>query len=471
MLGRRFPPVLKTQSTMIRKDRVNPGTVLLLACATPLMCQMQAADLPAFPGAEGYGAATPGGRGGKVIAVTNLNASGPGSLREACEAKGPRTVIFKVAGTIDADIDIRNGFITIAGQSAPGDGITIKGNLGIRASDVVIRYLRVRTDRDGDAIGGRYQKNIILDHISASWSTDEVMSVYHCENVTIQWCMVSEACSESHKFGGIWGSNPSTYHHNLFAHNISRNPRFASGAGRNDFRNNVIYNWQHQSVYGGEAHQVGNDRFDFFEGNIVANYYKAGPGTNKGARGRILDPSTRKGEADAGKWWVSGNHVEGFPEVTADNWKGVTKDEAHFRLAAPWSAMPIREQSAKEAYDSVLDHVGCSLPARDAIDARIIGEVREGTASRGDDGFVLTAKEAGGWIEMKSGPVEADADEDGMPDSWEERHGLSVRDASDNVEDADGDGYTNIEEFLNGTDPTERIDYSKPENNVSSLMR
>lgn len=444
---------------------------MLVASTVPLMSLVRAADIPAFPGAEGYGASTPGGRGGKVIAVTNLEASGPGSLRAACEAEGPRIVVFKVAGTIDGDVEIRNDFITIAGQTAPGDGITIKGNLGIDADDVVVRYLRVRTDRDGDAIGGRYHKNIILDHLSASWSTDEVLSVYHCENVTIQWCLMSEACSGSHKFGGIWGSNHGTHHHNLFAHNISRNPRFASGAGFNDFRNNVIYNWQHQSVYGGEAHQVGNDRFDFFQGNLVANYYKPGPGTNAGVRGRILDPSTRDGEDDAGKWWVEGNHVEGSPEVTADNWKGVAKQDDHFRLKEPWPAMPIHEETAEEAYESVLDHVGCSLPVRDAIDTRIIGEVRNGTATRGDDGFVETQEQAGGWIEMKSGSAAADSDGDGMPDEWEKSHGLDPDDGSDHKADSDGDGYTNIEEYLNATDPAESIDYTKPENNVSSLNR
>jgi pectate lyase len=430
---------------------------------------VSASDLPAFPGAEGYGSLTRGGRDGKVIPVTNLNDSGPGSLRAACEAEGPRIVVFKVAGTIDGDVEIKNDFITIAGQTAPGDGITIKGNLGIDADDVIVRYIRVRTDREGDAFGGRYHKNIIVDHVSASWSTDEVMTIYHGENVTIQWSMITEACSGDHKFGGIWGNNHGTYHHNLFAHNISRNPRFASGAGFNDFRNNVIYNWQHQSVYGGEAHQVGNDRFNFFTGNVVANYYKAGPGTREGVRSRILDPSTRDGEADAGKWWVADNYVMGFPEVTADNWKGVNKKNEYFRLSEPWPAMPINQQTAEEAYEAVLERVGCSLPSRDAIDARIIEEVSTGTASKGENGFVTTQEESGGWIEMKSGPVPADTDNDGMPDEWEIRYGLDPNDTTDNSKDTDGDGYTNIEEFLNGTAPTEFVDYTKPESNVNTL--
>lgn len=427
------------------------------------------AGIPAFPGAEGYGSLTRGGRGGKVYEVTTLNPTGVGSLGAAIGTSGPRTVVFRVAGTMEGKFEIRNDHITIAGQTAPGDGITIKGSLGIGANDVVIRYIRVRTDRGGDAVAGRGNKNIILDHVSASWSSDEVMSIYHGEKVTIQWCMITEACSKDHKFGAIWGNNYSTYHHNLFAHNISRNPRFASGAGFNDFRNNVIYNWQHQSIYGGEAHQPGKDQFNSFSGNVVANYYKAGPGTREGIKSRILDPSTRRGEADAGKWWVSDNHVAGFPEVTADNWKGVTKKEAHFRLAEPWPAMVINQQTAEKAYAAVLEHVGCSLPVRDAIDARIVQEVRNGTATRGANGFVLNQEEAGGWIEMKSGPAPADTDNDGMPDEWEKKFDLNPADAADNVADDDNDGYTNLEEYLNGTDPTTFVDYTKPENNINTL--
>jgi pectate lyase len=337
----------------------NKTTIVTWGAAITLVASMvfsaYAQAVPAFPGAEGYGSVTRGGRGGQVIPVTNLNASGPGSLQAACEAEGPRIVVFKVAGRIDGDVSIKNDFITIAGQTAPGDGITIKGQLRIDANDVIVRYLRVRTDSDADAVGGRYLKNIILDHVSASWSRDEVMSVYHGENVTIQWCMITEGCSDSHKFGGIWGNNYSTYHHNLYAHNISRNPRFASGAGFNDFRNNVIYNWQHQSVYGGEAHQVGNDQFSSFTGNLIANYYKSGPGTREGVKSRILEPSTRKEEADAGKWWVAANHVVGFPEVTADNWKGVARPEVYFRLREPWPSMPIissrrRKQPIKQCW-------------------------------------------------------------------------------------------------------------------------
>lgn len=239
----------------------------------------------AFPTAEGYGKYTIGGRGGKVYEVTNLNDSGEGSLRAAIEAKGPRTVVFRVSGTIDlkSALNIRNPYITIAGQTAPGDGICIKRYpLNISADEVIIRYIRIRlgdeSTRSDDAISARYRKNIILDHISASWSIDETMSIYHCENVTIQWCMITESLSQSnhtkgsHGFGGIWGSNYSTYHHNLLAHHSSRNPRWASGGGFNDYRNNVLYNWGYNSSYGGEKHQVGNPKFSDITVNFVNNY-------------------------------------------------------------------------------------------------------------------------------------------------------------------------------------------------------
>lgn len=267
----------------------------------------------AFPTAEGYGKYTIGGRGGKVYEVTNLNDSGEGSLRAAIEAKGPRTVVFRVSGTIDlkSALNIRNPYITIAGQTAPGDGICIKRYpLNISADEVIIRYIRIRlgdeSTRSDDAISARYRKNIILDHISASWSIDETMSIYHCENVTIQWCMITESLSQSnhtkgsHGFGGIWGSNYSTYHHNLLAHHSSRNPRWASGGGFNDYRNNVLYNWGYNSSYGGEKHQVGNPKFSDITVNFVNNYYKPGPATDKGKVSyRIVNPGSR-GEGDYG---------------------------------------------------------------------------------------------------------------------------------------------------------------------------
>ena len=321
--------------------KVQVHRYLLLICVSmlALVTNTYAAgtpSIPAFPGAEGYGAITRGGRGGKVIAVTNLNDSGPGSLRAACEAEGPRIVVFKVSGTItlESTLRISKPYITIAGQTAPGDGICIKEYpLLINASEVIIRYIRARlgdeTDNDSDAIEGRYQKNIILDHVSASWSVDETVSIYHCENVTIQWCLISESmyfaghAKGTHGFGGIWGSNRSTYHHNLLAHHSSRNPRFASGCGYNDFRNNVIYNWGYNSAYGGEKEQPGNEKLNFTVVNMVANYYKPGPATRPGnVTYRIINPSSRNKADDFGKWYVAENIVHGNPAVTADNWDG-----------------------------------------------------------------------------------------------------------------------------------------------------
>ncbi|WP_201743589.1 pectate lyase family protein [Roseiconus nitratireducens] len=474
---RRFRVGAKSERTkmMLNNSRLHFPLTWIFAIALSLMVSqpIHANGVPAFPGAEGYGALTTGGRGGRVIAVTNLNASGPGSLRAACEAEGPRIVTFTVGGTIDGDIRIRNDHITIAGQTSPGDGITIKGSLGIDASDVVIRYIRVRTDHEGDAIGGRYRKSIIIDHVSASWSTDEVFSLYHNENVTLQWCMITEACAKadgSHRFGGIWGNQYGTYHHNLFAHNDSRNPRWASGCGYNDYRNNVLFNWGYQTAYGGEAKQKGDRRqppVEFSTINLVANYYRPGPATRSNVRDRIANPSARD-DGDFGSWYVAKNYVDGSPGVTANNWLGVD-GKSFTKLASPWEAMPIREQTAKDAYLAVLEHAGCSLPKRDSIDARIIEEVRNGTATRGNNGIITTPNEVGGWPTLQSAEAPQDSDNDGMPDEWERKHGFNANNAGDNSSDKDGDGYTNVEEYLNGTDPTQFVDYMKPENNINAL--
>jgi len=410
----------------------------------------------AFPGAEGYGKYTTGGRGGKVYEVTNLNSSGPGSLGAAIDASGARTVVFRVSGTIPGNFRINNGNITIAGQTAPGDGICIKGNLSISADNVIIRYIRIRFDPstgESDAIFGRYRKNIIIDHVSASWSTDEVLSVYMNENVTVQWCMITEACAKfvdgentGHQFGGIWGNNYGTSHHNLFAHNASRTPRWASGCGYNDYRNNVLYNWGYQSCYGGEKSQTDSD-FGFTTINMIANYYKPGPATQSGVKSRIAEPSTRDGEADAGKWWLSDNYVVGSSIVTTDNWKGFARTEPYFRLDRAWQAMPIAQQTAEDAYLAVLEGTGCSFPKRDSVDARIIEEVRTGTATYGNNGILDRATDTEGWPDLNSTAPPADTDHDGMPDDWETDHGLNKDDPADRNGTGEG-GYTNLEVYL-----------------------
>jgi pectate lyase len=448
--------------------------ISLLLCSTTSFAQNQLA----FPTAEGYGKYTVGGRGGKVYEVTNLNDSGKGSLRAGVEAKGPRTVVFRVSGTIDlkSDLRIKNPNITIAGQTAPGDGICIKRYpLMIDADEVIIRYIRVRfgdeSGKDADAVSARYVKNLILDHVSASWSVDETMSIYHCENMTVQWCMITESMFSSnhvksnHGFGGIWGSNHSTYHHNLLAHHSSRNPRFASGCGNTDYRNNVLYNWGYNSCYGGEKKQ-GSTKFNFSNINMVANYYKPGPATAPGkVSHRIANPSSR-GSGDKGKWYIADNVMEGNALVTANNWEGgVQPSDSEFRLDQPWPAMAINQETAEEAYKSVLEDAGAILPKRDAVDARIIQEIRNGDATyegiyntkknvvdkSKPCGIIDSQNDVGGWPELKSAPAPTDTDHDGMPDEWETKQGLNPNDAADGSK-VGADGYTMLEKYLNSID-------------------
>ncbi|MBT9188280.1 pectate lyase family protein [Zobellia russellii] len=412
----------------------------------------------AFPTAEGYGKYTVGGRGGSVFEVTNLNDSGEGSLKAALEAKGTRTVVFRLSGTITGNFSINNDSITIAGQTAPGEGICVKGNLSIDADNIIIRYIRVRFDPstgENDGIGGRYHKNIIFDHISASWSTDETMTLYHNENTTVQWCIIAEACpkgtTDEHRFGGIWGNKYGSWHHNLFAHNASRNPRWASGSGFNDYRNNVIYNWEYASSYGGEARQKGDRRNPPIEHstiNIVANYYKPGPATDSIVRSCIVAPSSRGEDADAGKWWVSENIVDGSPKVTDNNLFGVTKTSSAYKLDEPWPAIKINQQTAEEAYMVVLKYSGCSLPIRDKVDEDIVDDVFHGTAKYGSNGIIDAPSDVGGWPELKSTPAPLDTDHDGMPDDWEVKNKLDKQSPDDRNIIAT-DGYTMLEKYLN----------------------
>ena len=433
----------------------------------------------AFPTAEGYGKYAKGGRGGDIYEVTNLKDSGEGSLRAAVEASGPRTVVFRVSGNIELEspIKIGNPYITIVGQTAPGDGICLKNHpLSINADHVIVRYIRVRpgdvSGKDYDAVSSRYTKHIILDHISASWSIDETMSVYHCDSITVQWSIISESLYKSHHekghhgYGGIWGSNHSTYHHNLLAHHSSRNPRMASGCGYTDYRNNVIYNWGYNSLYGGEKQQVGNDKLNFAEFNIVSNYYKPGPATRPGEVSyRIANPSYRS-ETDYGKCYIADNVVQGNDDVSADNWDGGVQTAISFekiKLDKPWPSMPINQQTAAEAYKVVLDNAGAVLPKRDAIDTRILEEVRGGYATfEGESykkehevadstkicGIIDTQNDVGGWPLLKSAPAPTDTDHDGMPDYWEDKNKLDKENPDDRNTIA-SDGYTMLEKYLN----------------------
>lgn len=454
------------------------GILSLLVIALNCNCQQLA-----FLTAEGYGKYTKGGRGGVVFDVTNLNDSGEGSLRAAVEASCPRTVVFRVSGNIELEspIRIKNPYITIAGQTAPGDGICLKNHpLSIDADEVIIRYIRVRpgdvSGNDYDAVSGRFVKNVIVDHVSASWSIDECMSIYQCDSITVQWCIISESLSGSnhkkgsHGFGGIWGSNYSSYHHNLLAHHSSRNPRFASGCGYTDYRNNVIYNWGYNSCYGGEKEQRGRPQFNFTEINMVANYYKPGPATEPGeVTWRIASPSFRPGENMHGKWYIAENIMEGNADVSANNWNGgvQTKNDSlsHIELKQekPWPSMQINQQTANVAFNLVLKNAGANLPKRDAIDNRIIDEAQNGYASYEGKtykqrkkvadttvlcGIIDSQNDVGGWPELKSAPAPLDSDHDGMPDYWEKENNLDIY----NTEDRNtitNDGYTMLEKYLN----------------------
>ncbi|MFZ5939817.1 MAG: pectate lyase family protein [Bacteroidota bacterium] len=436
------------------------------------------AQTPAFPGAEGGGAFCTGGRGGRVIYVDNLNDKGNGSLRKAIEAKGPRIIIFRVSGNIELSkpIYIKNDSITIAGQTAPGDGICLKNyGLKVEADNVIIRYIRVRPGdvmkEENDAASGSGHKNIIIDHCSFSWAMDEVASFYDNENFTMQWCIVSESLylSEHHKgehgYGGIWGGLNASFHHNLLSDHTSRNPRLCGSRytgkperEKTDIRNNVIYNWGFNSIYGGEEGYY----------NIVDNYFKPGPATRKKVRDRILElteefynPSINKDTLAAGKFYICGNELEGFPEISRDNWKGGVQNDdltdtqiLASRLGSPVEHTPVKTEKARQAYLDVLESAGASL-TRDPVDLRIIREVSTGeeqygaSYEGGKNGIIDSQNDVGGWPELKSLPAPPDSDNDGMPDQWETKHKLDPG-KDDSREYTLYRHYTNVEVYING---------------------
>lgn len=359
----------------------------------------------AFPTAEGYGKYTVGGNGGRTIVVTNLNDSGEGSLRAAVEAEGARTVTFDVCGNIEllSPLRINNDSITILGQTAPGLGICLKDcPLVINANEVIVRYLRVRPGdkytRDSDALGGgRYgQRNVILDHLSVSWSIDECLSIYKTENLTVQWCLVTHSLTKSvhtkgsHGFGGIWGGNKATFHHNLLANHSSRNPRISSvdGTKNVDVRNNAIYNWGFKSGYGGGHYATVN---------LVNNYYKPGPATTNKRFFDVADDRT-------GLYFIHGNVMEGDEAMTQENKKGVG-DKPHADgaptclVTEPFDYEPITEETATQSYERILTDVGCSHK-RDSYDTEVLRQVREGLGTFGNNGLINTPSEAGGWPDL-----------------------------------------------------------------------
>lgn len=440
----------------------------------------------AFPGAEGFGRLTTGGRGGKVIKVTNLNDSGPGSLRNAIDQQGPRIILFEVSGNIPlaSNLIIRNNDLTLAGQTAPGDGICIQNfPVIVSADNIIIRFVRFRMGDtkgvEGDALGGFERKNIIVDHCSMSWSTDECVSFYNNDNFTLQWCILAESLRLSahakgaHGYGAIWGGKNASFHHNLIAHHDSRNPRLGEREGTAyaltdlvDIRNNVFYNWGGNSGYGGEAMHV----------NLINNYYKPGPATRANVGGRILSiDKYLKNESSPiyniwGEFYARGNIVEGNELVSGDNWTyGIAnqfhskygevseEDKLSIKLASPlFINNNVFTHSAHEAYNQVLAKSGATLK-RDAVDKRIVMTVKHGTytaeGSSGDErsrfGIIDSQEDVGGWPILKSEPPLKDTDGDGMPDDWEKKKGLNP-----NEDEANGHQlsavFDNIEVYING---------------------
>jgi hypothetical protein len=475
------------------------------------------ADLRAFPGAEGGGAFSFGGRGGKVFVVTSLEDSGPGTLRDACEQGGARIIVFNVAGIIKlkTPLIIRAPYITIAGQTAPGDGVCVAGeSVWINTHDVVIRHMRFRrgetnVGRRDDAIGGNPVGNIMIDHVSASWGLDENMSMYRhmydpgdgskelklpTVNITIQNSIFAEALDTyNHSFGSTLGGENCTFMRNLWANNTGRNPSIGWN-GIFNFVNNVVFNWKHRSIDGGDYTATFN---------IINNYFKPGPVTpaNDPVGHRILKPESGRSKLPYrvfGRAYVDGNIIEGNDKVTKNNWDGGVQVEDLenageytdlIRTNKPLPMPPIKIMSAEEAYKFVTTNAGATLPKRDPVDVRITEQARTGkiaydVAINTENnyqfehrklpkdsyklGIITDVSQVGGYPEYTGTPYK-DSDNDGMPDDWEIKYKLNPNDASDAVKDLNGDGYTNIEKYINNIDPKKKVNWRDPKNNKDTL--
>ncbi len=444
------------------------ATFFLLACAA-------SAQIPAFPGAEGAGAFSTGGRAGTVYRVTNLNLSGPGSLADAVSQPN-RIVVFTISGTIDLyrpgkkshSLEIAQPNITIAGQTAPGDGICLKGGaLHISAGNVIVRYLRIRRgfnvigdQNDSIDIKGDFT-DVIVDHVSTSWATDENLTLTNANRVTAQYSIAAEGLDyfnpnqspNRHSEGSLFGSHAPAgrmaIHHTLYAHNRLRNARTTGGADpppNLDFRNNVIYDWKEYATH------TGSQPVNL---NLVNNYYREGPSTgieDAANRGFIF---TFMKDAPY-KLFASGNTFDGYPAATRDNWSAVRiarPDRPHqydlksLRSDQPFPTPPVSTQTAQEALESVLADAGATLPARDAIDLRIVRDVRNRTGAVIN--FETDIPDPGRWQTYYSLPAPADSDADGIPDYWQAQFGL----AKNSALQKDPDGYLNIEDYFNNRDP------------------
>lgn len=477
------------------------------------------AKIPSFPGAEGGGMYSFGGRGGKVITVTNLNDRGPGSFREACETGGARIVVFNVAGIIrlKTPIIVRAPYITIAGQTAPGDGVCIAGeSFWVNTHDVVVRHMRFRrgetnVGRRDDAFGGNPVGNIMIDHCSCTWGLDENISFYRhmfspgadykdlklpTVNVTIQNTISAKALDTyNHAFGSTLGGENCSFMRNLWASNAGRNPSIGWN-GVFNFVNNVTYNWVHRSVDGGDYTALYN---------MINNYFKPGPLTPKNTPvgHRILKPESGRSKLGYyvfGRVYANGNIMEGYDAITKDNWAGgiQVQEQANtdgytenMKWNEPFPMPHLTIMPAKDAYKYVLKNVGATIPSRDIVDERIIEEVETGKPYyvEGLDpnsfyqfehrrlpndsykqGIITDISQVGGYPEYKGTPY-VDTDGDGMPDAWEKANGLNPNDPSDAVKDCTGDGYTNIEKYINGISTKKKVDWTNLKNNYDTLAK
>ena len=441
--------------------------LLLLSLFIGCFIQYVNAQVPAFPGADGYGRYTQGGRGGSVYYVTSLeDTDTPGTLRYGVTRLSKATILFKVSGTIhlNSKLDISQSNLTIAGQSAPEDGICIADYpVSVSGNNIIVRYLRFRMgdqkltadEADGaDAFGGRFCSNVIIDHCSISWCTDECASFYANTDFTMQWCIISESLRQSlhskgaHGYGAIWGGLGASYLHNMLIHHDSRTPRFGTGnLGEpadhiTDMRNNVIYNWSGNGCYGGEGMTV----------NMINNYYKPGPATTSSSKNRFIgidDATSNDGTTSIwGKFYLNGNYNPKYTNINTNNWNGVVVNTSSLINGSATKAdvksdtelgntPTLHQHSAQQAYEKVLEYAGCSYK-RDAIDIRLVEECRNGTAT-----YKGASSNKGGiidkltdlrptnadttwspWPELKSNTAPTDTDSDGMPDLWEDTYGL-----------------------------------------------
>ncbi|RYY99299.1 MAG: T9SS type A sorting domain-containing protein [Chitinophagaceae bacterium] len=484
---------MRPTATRVSSFRSGLKAFALLGCL--LSSLSPKAQLVSFPGAEGAGRFASGGRGTAATAttvfeVTNLNDdNNPGSLRYALQvsaATAPyRTIVFRVGGTIhlNSGLTIRAN-TTIAGQTAPGGGICIADQpVTIGGNNIILRHLRFRlgdknqaaVNGSDDALGtnGNGYKNLLIDHCSVSWSNDEALSVYSGDSTTIQWNIISEPLNmsyhnegsgvESHGYGGIMGGRKVSIHHNIFAHAYSRTPRFDGvrnlsntvGNENVDFVNNVLYNWGNNNVYGGEG---GNY-------NLVNNYYKYGPSTSSSVKFRVVNPYKQSSPSiPYGKFYLSGNYVDGSATNTANNWRGVTmdggsaSDTSLAKVTTAFNIAPVTTQDATTAYNLVLLNAGATFPLRDTLDQRIINDIRNRTGRIIDvqGGYPRNtpyASTVNAWPNLATGTAPADSDHDGMPDSWETANSLNPANAADRAGIA-ANGYTNLENYLNSITTT-----------------